>query len=1134
MLKKTRILCVLLAAGLAVDTLLAAASGTIVGTVTDETGAVIPGAVVTVTHQGTGAPRSMVTDAAGNYNFPLLPVGPYTVKVEMQGFQTFVQRDVVLQVDENLTVQVKMKIGAISEQVVVEGTPAGVDLVKATVTEVVDQRRIVDLPLNGRNPLQLQLLMPGVVFDTNTVGHGQGQNEGMVINGNRPASNYYVMDGVDAVDSYLAVAPTFPSPDALQEFSVQTSVFSAEYGRNAGGLINAVVRSGTNAFRGTLFEFLRNERLNANEFFANSTGRPKPAFKLNQYGGTFGGPIRRDKTFVFGYYQGTNKRKNNIVTIPTVFTPQERPDLNPNGWADFSDVCPGSQCPRDPRTGQPFPNFIIPAERLDPVAVRFTKAAIPPPNSGRSYVFSGPSAGPNDKLDESQFIVRIDHSFSSADKLFGRYFFNDDTAGGLTGNNPQQTFTKKFRNQNFSLNWMHTFSSTMLNTATLGFNRLWHRRGIDQDVGWEDFGGPCSAWGCRSSPYPLEYVIGIAGSISTGASGTFGQPRTTFQYSDVLSWIKGRHALKFGFDYRREAVNRFEDFLTEPTISFTNQFTGNALADFLLGLPASFRQDALVVSQLRHSSPNIFVADNVKVLPNVTVDLGLRWEPFLPPVDNLNDQICVDAAFTKQSKFYPTAPPGLTFPGPPLGASYGEGDPDCPRHLVSRRWANFAPRAGLVWDPFKKGKTAVRAGYGIFWDQFRLIGYNRFSTAQPFGLSRNIFAPGNASNGFAPSLSGNLIYTNAGQINPYPFSPPRTPEERAGYSPKFGGRWIAPALEVFLNPDFNLSYVQQFTLNVQQEVMKDTTLTIGYVGNRATHLWDPRQFNPPVPLPVTVMSADAQRANADERRKMSSIRCRGPRNEDLPCYGPVEIEDNGLWSSFHSLQVSINRKFSRGVTFLGSYVWSKYLDIQSFGGEGNSGPRNPFNLFLDKGLSDNDVAHRFVISYIWELPRVRRFAGLSNKLLNGWQINGITTAQSGTPYTIFSGRDTSLTTVGKDTADPVPGQDPAISGDRPRGDTIGRYFNTAAFQTAADGTVGQVGRNSLRGPAYVNWDFALFKDFPLSERWGKIQFRNEYFNIFNQVNFRNPVNSIASGAAFGKILATRDPRFIQFGLKWIF
>src|SRR5947208_6273631 len=439
--KRTRLLTAAILFGSIVSLVEAAIpTGTVVGNVRDESGAIIPGAKVTITHQGTGAVRSMLTDSSGNYNFPLLAVGTYTLKIEMQGFQTFVQKEFLLQVDQNLTIPVTMKLGEITQEVTVEGATAGVDLVKATVTEVVDQRRIVDLPLNGRNPLQLQLLMPGVVFDTNTVGHGQGQNEGMVINGNRPASNYYVMDGVDAVDSYLAVAPTFPAPDALQEFSVQTSVFSAEYGRNAGGLINAVVRSGANAFRGTLFEFLRNERLNANEFFANRAGRAKPAFKLNQYGGTFGGPIRRDKTFVFGYYQGTNKRKNDIVTIPTVFTPQERPDLNPNGWADFSDVCPGSQCPRDPRTGQPFPNFIIPAERLDPVAVRFTKAAIPPPNSGRSYVFSGPSAGPNDKLDESQFIVRIDHSFSSADKLFGRYFFNDDTAGGLTGNNPQQTF----------------------------------------------------------------------------------------------------------------------------------------------------------------------------------------------------------------------------------------------------------------------------------------------------------------------------------------------------------------------------------------------------------------------------------------------------------------------------------------------------------------------------------------------------------------------------------------------------------------------------------------------------------------------------------------------------------------------
>ena len=389
-------------------------TATVIGAVSDESGAIIPDAKITITHQGTGAARTMQTDSAGNFNFPLLAVGTYTLKVEKEGFQTFIQKEFLLQVDQNLTIPVTMKLGEITQEVTIEGTTAGVDLVKATVIEVVDQRRIVDLPLNGRNPLQLQFLMPGVVFDNVSQGHGQGQNEGAVINGNRPGSNYFLMDGVDAVDAYLGVAPQFPSPDALQEFSVQTSQFSAEFGRNAGGLVNAVIRSGTNRYHGTLFEFLRNEKLNANEFFANRAGRAKPPFKLNQYGGTLGGPIIKDKTFFFGYYQGTNRRKSNVVTIPTVLTSRQRPDLNPNGVADFSDVCPGAGCPRDPRTGQFFPNNIIPVNRLDPVAVQFVKGVMPLPNAGSSYIFNGPASGPNDKLDETQFIGRIDHSFSDS------------------------------------------------------------------------------------------------------------------------------------------------------------------------------------------------------------------------------------------------------------------------------------------------------------------------------------------------------------------------------------------------------------------------------------------------------------------------------------------------------------------------------------------------------------------------------------------------------------------------------------------------------------------------------------------------------------------------------------------------
>jgi Carboxypeptidase regulatory-like domain/TonB-dependent Receptor Plug Domain len=1110
-------------------------TGTILGIITDSSGAVVPGAAITVTHQGTGASRSMTTDEAGHYNFPLLGVGTYTLKVEKEGFKTFRQKEIVLQVDQNLTVSVVLQLGEVTQEVTVEGTTAGVDLVKATVVEVVDQRRIVDLPLNGRDPLQLQSLMPGVVLDQTSIGHGQGQHEGLVVNGNRPASNYYLMDGIDAIDPYLGVAPTFPSPDALQEFSVQTSVYSAEYGRNAGALVNAVVKSGTNEFHGTVFEFLRNERLNANNFFSNKFGAQKPPFKLNQYGGTLGGPIRKDKTFFFGYYQGTKRRKNNAVTIPTVLTPQQRPDINANGWADFSDICPGSDCPNDPLTGQPFPNNIIPANRLDPTAVRFITGVMPLPNSGRSYLFSAPSAGPNDKLDENQFVGRVDHVLSDADRISGRYYFNDDTTGGLgaSGNIPTQTITKKFRNQNLALNWTHTFSPTFLNTATLGFNRLAHGRGPDLNQGWEDFGGPCNSFGCGRTDIKRQYQVTTAGSIQTWGDGTFGQNRTNSQFSDVLSWIKSKHTIKVGVDYRREAVNRFEDFLTDPLIEFSGQFTGNSLSDLLLGLPNHSRQDGEIYSQLRRTSPNVFVADNIKVTPELTLDLGLRWEPYLPPVDNLNYQICFDPTFSKRSQFYPTAPPGILFPGSAVGSGFGEGDPDCPRQLIPHRWANFAPRFGLVWDPFGKGKTSIRAGYGVFWDQFQSIGYNRFSTALPFGLAREIFSPGSPSNNYAASLTGDLIFTNAGQINPFPFRQPTTPEERANFSPKFGGRWIVPALENVLDPDFNLSYVQQFTLNIQQELWQDYTFSVGYVGNKGTHLWTSKQFNYAIPLPLSVMSAADQRANTDARRRLSFVRCGGPNNEDLPCYGSFEIEDSGLWSNYHSLQVTMNRRFSNGLTFLGSYVWSKYIDVFSFGQAGISQARNPFDANSDKGLSDHDVAHRFVISYIWQVPRLARFTGFSDKILNGWQFNGITTIQSGVPFTVMSGQDTSLTATNRDFADLVAGQDPKLDSGRPNGELIEQYFNTAAFKVAPDLTFGNVGRNTLRGPGIINFDFAIFKDFQISER-SKIQFRNEYFNIFNNVNFLNPVNNVSAGGAFGQIFAARDPRFIQFALKFIF
>ncbi len=1109
-----------------------AASGTIVGSVNDASGAPVPGVKVTVTQASTQESRTATTDASGSFSFPLLAVGPYTLKAEKAGFSAYVEKGLTLQVDQNLTVPVTLSLGAVSQEVTVTGNVTGVDLVKATISEVVDARRIVDLPLNGRDPLQLEQLMPGVSLDTNNVAHGQGQHEGIVVNGNRPASNYFLIDGVDAVDPYLAVAPIFPAPDALQEFSVNTSSFSAEYGRNAGALVNAVTKSGTNEWHGDAFEFFRNDKLNANNFFANQAGLPRPPYKLNQFGGTLGGPIRKDKTFIFGYFQETQRRQAETTTIPQVLTPQERPDLNPAG-ANFSDKCPGPSCPIDPRTGNTFPNYLIPITRIDPTAINFIKKLMPLPNNGGGYSFSAPFSTNNDDLAEPQFVIRLDHSFSDSDKVFARYFYNYDSITGIAPPLQNAPHEKTFRNNNVGVNWTHSFSPTLLNQALVGFNRMYHFRSpTGAGVGWEDFGGPPNQ---APAGRPAEIFTSISGSINTSGDGVFQQPRQVTQFNDTVSLVKGAHSIRMGGEYRAESVNRFEDFFTDPNFSFNGQFSGTGLSDLLLGLPNSYTQDTEVVSQLRHKTVAAFITDNWKIRPNLSLDIGYRWEPYLPPVDNLNDQICLDPTFQSKSTFYPTAPPGITFPGAPLGTNFGAGDKGCSRNLVGNHMLNSAPRFGFAWDPFKKGKTSVRGSYGIFWDQIRLIAYNRFSTSTPFTYTASIPAPGNVTNNYAPSLSGNSAFINGQQTNPFPFGIPRTSTQRASFSPLYGGNWPSYSLEVGLPPRWNEGYIQEYTLSIQHEIAKDTTFTAAYVGNTAKHLYISREYNPAIPLPFSVQSYNQQLADEVNRRRLNNIQCPNGSGTTSPCYGSFALNDDNAFSTYNSLQITLNRRFSHGFTILASYVWEKYLDLISVGAEGQSGPRDPFNFALNKGLSDNDVPHRFVASYLWSIPSLKRYQGRAlGELVNGWQLNGITTIQSGTPFTVTSGQDRSLTGIGNDTADWVYGTPRTLDTGRARNQVISEYFNTSAFTLAAPGTFGTSGRNILLGPGMVNFDFAIFKDFPISERLGRIQFRNEYFNIFNRVNLSQPDSNVSDGASFGQIFTARDPRFVQFALKWIF
>jgi hypothetical protein len=925
-------------------------------------------------------------------------------------------------------------------------------------------------------------------------------------------------------DNFLSTAPVFPAPDALQEFDIQTSNFTAQYGRNSGGLVNTVSRSGSNAFHGGIFEFFRNTVLDSHNFF-DTPGSRKPSFKLNQFGGFLGGPIQKDKMFFFGYYQGTRQRKDETQTIGQVLSQAQRPDLN-GGVANIS----GFAGVVDPITRLPFPGGVIPANRIDPTSLNMIKALMPLPNNAAGgYTFISPVANNQDNLNEDQYLGRIDRTFGSHDLMFGRYFYNQDTSNGLgSGNLPGRPHLKYFRNQNVALDWTHTFNPKLINTAVFGFTRVAHHRGPTQSVGWTEFGGPASG----SAPGVLsDLFLSVNGSISANGDGAFVQNRQTWQYSDAINIIRGKHTLTFGGDYRREASNRTEDYETDPNFSFNGQYSGSALVDLLLGLPNNFNQQTEVQSRLRHNGMDVFVQDNYKVSSSVTIDAGIRWEPFLPPVDNLNDQICFDPSLGTKSTFYPTAPAGLLFPGPPLGSeSLGSGDKNCPRAGIPNRYKNIAPRIGVNVDPFKNGKTSIRAGYGIFYDQARLIAWNRFSTAQPFDSNSTVSGP----TVLAPSLSGNNIFTNSGRVNPFPFVIPRTQAQRAAF------QWPIASAETVFSPNFNEGYTQQFNLTIDQQIAKNYTLTVSYIGNKGTHLFISREYNyapissfiqkPPASAGnVSAIAYNNSDAVLSRRRRLGSVQCQGAAGSSTtgPCYGPMEMLEPTGWSNFNSIQVSLNHRFNQGFSLLASYVYAKYLDIVSYTAEGGNGPRDPENFALDYGPSDNDVRHRFTASYIYQLPRSKTSNIFLSGLINGWQNQGIITAQTGTPYSVRSGVNSAATGVGSETANLVPGQRIV-----PQNHATTTYLNPAAFSNATAGTFGNTGRNTFFGPSLVNVDFSLFKEFNIHER-GKVQFRGELFNLFNHPNFYNPDNTVGNGT-FGQSLSARDPRIAQVALKYLF
>jgi outer membrane receptor protein involved in Fe transport len=1027
------------------------------GVVQDESGGVVPGATVTVINELTGLERTAISDDGGRFNVPRLPVGSYRVEAELQGFRKFVTPAFRLDVEDIRQVTVVMVVGALAEAMTVAGTAATVETVGGTLSQIVDERRIRELPLNGRDPLQLQVLLPGVV-------QGNGfttmqQQGGISVHGLRGISNNYMLDSGDNNDVLGGVAAIVPNPDALEEFTVQTSNFGAQYGRNMGAIINAVTKSGTNQFRGGVYDFVRHDALDAKQFFALQKGE----LKRSQYGGTLGGPIRRDRAFFFFAYQGLNERKGESRSNLVVPTQAERS-------GDFSQ---SSQKPRDPLTGQPFPNNQIPLARFDPAIVKFMDALIPMPNSsGGRYIYNAPNT-----KDGSQFMGRIDMQLTNQQRLFGRLFYDTNHTINTAGL-PLLNANVDFKTWNAAVNHTHILSSRLVNSAQFTYAKTDLDRGplpVGDDLNYQKLGVKVNyATADPGVKLATMFRGGVSGYWDMNQDAYEPDDRPVVQLKDDVSYSRNGHVLKFGGEYRWSANNRTAANNNDPVFSFNGQYSGSPLADFLLGKAANVSQFSVRHNKGRAQTFAAYLQDDWEVRSRVTLSLGVRWEPFF--------------AFYEVDQPQPVFRPGMQstlYPSAPLGLLYA-GDPGIPRGGHPTLWRNVAPRLAMAWS--LNQKTSIRTAYGRFYDTARFFNFPKTLVfTPPYSVSRT---------------TNDVQFSDpyAGKNNPFPYLPPQTPQELASY------QFSRPVRVTSYPHDFSSGYAQQWNVSIQRELIGDLVLSAAYVGTKADDLPTTRQINPARYVPGATLATRQQNRLYPEFESISS-------------FDPIGK------SRYNGLELSAKKRFSRGYSILASYTLSKARDNASaddgFSAQDQLDPNDTW------GLADTDQRHRVVASFMWELPSPQ--AGAAKAVLGDWQFNGIVTVSSGTPFSLSSGRDAALNF--NTTRASVVG-DPNLAADRSRAELIQRYYNADAFVIPATGTLGNTPRNFLIGPGAKNVDLSLFRTFVVRKNFN-VQARVEAFNAFNFVNLGNPRSNIGA-ANPGRIDTAGDARIMQFGLRMMF
>jgi len=1080
---------------LAIPLTLAAQSGSsiIFGTVTDTTGAALPAVAVSATNEATSVVETVNTNETGNYVFPDLRPGTYKVACTKSGFQTTERTGILIQVDQRARVDLTVEVGEVKQVMEVQGSVTSVDTFTSTVKDTVDANRMDALPLNGRNALSLQALLPGAIqMGQNAAATGIALNTNLVfaVNGTRAEQSAYVLDGGINMDMYNNVPAAFPNPDTLQEFSLLENGYSAVNGRDAGAVVTMVTKSGTNHLHGVLYDFLRNNDMDARNFFAAGVS----PLHRNQFGGTVGGPARlpryngKDRTFYFFAFEGMRQVQGTTSTSTVVPTALER-------QGNFSQssirgkpitVAPPNTVTAANPNGQPYPNNIIPASLLDPVALNFTKEFLPLPNSPGNIYGYNISLPTND----NQVVAKVDHSFSSANKFSARYFW-DDSYTVLNYAVPTFNGQNDWVTHNLTLNDTHIFSPTLVNAATVMVARNVFIRDplVTNPKTWQALG--CVSCVPLAPPsIPTDWLLGVSNGLSLAIATNYLSHMMNYQFIDTVSWTKGNHLLQFGGDIAKVRRNGRENFDTDPSFTFNGLSTGSyayGYADFYAGAASSVYQNSPISSWQYKWTPFLYFQDDWRVTHRLTLNLGVRWEPYIPVADAYGEDTAFRAG--QQSKIFPLAPLGYLFPG----------DPGIAQGVVPNRYDRFSPRVGFAYDPKGDGKTSIRGGYGIFSDTVQLVTLNSNGNSQPFSYSLTTFNV-QLSNPFGNSPQVLQLLEN--------YTHATTPQQRASRV------FYLPLTVMNMNPAFTSAYIQQWNLNVQRELWKKVVVTVAYLGNKGTHLHVSEQQNPGVYYPGISTTG-----NVDSRRVYQG-------------YQTIESIQSTANSTYHSMQLSWNRRFENGVTFLGSYTFSKAIDLES--NDGNSGlasqSSDPFDWNKDKGLANFDVRHRFVTSFIWDMPFFRRSKGLEHAILGGWELNGILTLQRGLPFTVTAGTDRSLSAVGLDHADvlgPVATYNGASNASK-----IARYFDIAAFANPALGTFGSVGRNTLIGPGLQNFDASLSKDFRVTES-KRFQFRWGVFNSLNHPNFANPTAAFSS-TNFGRILSAGNPRIMQLGLKFYY